>query len=179
MRGSIHTLAAALLAAVALAGCGGSGENSFDTPTYPFSFDYPGGWTLSRAATSEGGGALRALSVALKEPYDQVTIMQYKLKKTLPRGANGFRPEINRIVARLTKQARGSAGKGRVVKYGGVPGYQYVLSYPVGGGVRLQSRMTFLFKGDNEFQIACQSSEKNREELERGCEKILGSLEFR
>jgi hypothetical protein len=171
-----------LAAAAVFAGCGTGGDQSFSTPTYPFSFDYPGGWTLTRGSNfnySGGGAALRSVSVALKEPYDQVTVTQYRLKKTLPSGVNGYRPEIDRIVARVSKQAGGTTGHARVVKYGGVPGYQYVVRYPGGEGVKLENLMTFLFKGSSEFQISCQSAPQNREALRAGCRQLLESLEFR
>ena len=173
------TLAAVAL--VALSGCGGGGSKTFSTPTYPFSFDYPAGWTLNQTASFNYGSsasALRLLSVALKEPYDQVTIAEYKLKKTLPAGVNGYKPEVDRIVNGLTKQARGSASNAKVVKYGGIPGYQYVVTYPGVGSITLQNKMTFLFKGENEFQINCQSSPPNRDKLNAGCDQILNSLKF-
>jgi hypothetical protein len=177
----VRTLAAALVAGAILSGCGGGGSQSFTTPTYPFSFDYPAGWTLARGANFSYGSAdqaLRSVSAALKEPYDQVTITQYKLKKTLPAGVNGYQPEVDRIVARLTKQAGGSAGDAKVVKYGGQPGYQYIVEYPGPDKISLQNKLTFLFKGQFEFQINCQSSTKNRSELNKGCDQILDSLEF-
>jgi hypothetical protein len=181
-RSLAKSLAAALLAGALLAGCGGGGSQSFTTPTYPFSFDYPDGWTLSRGANftyGSGDSAVRSVSAALKEPYDQVTITQYKLKKTLPEGINGYQPEVDRIVARLTKQAGGDASDAKVVKYGGVPGYQYIVEYPGPDKLLLQNKLTFLFKGRNEFQINCQSSPKNRKDLNKGCDQILDSLEFK
>jgi hypothetical protein len=59
-----------------------------------------------------------------------------------------------------------------------VPGYQYVVEYPGGANLTLQNKLTFLFKGQHEFQINCQSSPTNREKLNEGCDQILNSLEF-
>lgn len=163
------------------AGCGGEGEKEFATPTYPFSFTYPDGWKVTRnAAFAFGSGSgERSLSVALKEPYDQITITQYKLKKTLPPGVNGNQDEVDGVVTKLTKQAGGSAGDGRKVKYGGVPGYQYEVEFSAPEGTKLSNIMTFLFKGKDEFLINCQSSPKNRDALEKGCDEVLGSLTFK
>jgi hypothetical protein len=180
-RNIARSLAAAIVAGALLTGCGGGGDQSFSTPTYPFSFDYPAGWTLSRGANFTYGSndsAVRSVSAALKEPYDQVTITQYKLKKTLPAGTNGYQPEVDRIVARLTKQAGGTAGDAKVVNFAGQPGYQYVVEYPGGTNILLQNKLTFLFKGQYEFQINCQSSEANRKALNKGCDQILESLKF-
>lgn len=169
------------LSASALSGCGGGGDKEFSTPTYPFSFSYPADWTLTRSAAfnyGSGGTGERSVSVALKAPFDQVTITQYKLKKTLPEGVNGNQNEVDRIVKRLTKQAKGSASDSKVVKFGGIPGYQYIVEYPAGNGTTLTNRLTFLFSGQDEFQINCQSSPKNAEALNEGCDQILGSLKF-
>lgn len=112
-------------------GCGGGGGGgSFSSPDFPVSFDYPSDWTLTQAAPADAGAsgeALRALSVALKEPFDQAAVSQYRLKTSLPAGANGFRPEIDRIVKRQAKQVRGMAGRAKTVEFGGAPGYQYVV----------------------------------------------------
>jgi hypothetical protein len=181
-RSIAKSLAAALVVAGLFAGCGGGRDQSFTTPTYPFSFDYPGGWTLTRGANfsyGSGDSAIRSVSAALKEPFDQVTITQYKLKKTLPAGANGYQPEVDRIVRRLTKQASGSGSDAKVVKFGGQPGYQYIVEYPGGEKITLQNKLTFLFKRQFEFQINCQSSAKNRKALNEGCDQILDSLEFK
>lgn len=174
----------ALLVGALLVGCGGDDEKEsaeFTAATYPFSFEYPKSWKLVRDAAFNYGSedaAVRSVSASYKDPYDQVTITQYRLKKTLPEGVNGYQPEVDKIVAGLTKQAKGSAGDGEVVEFGGVPGYQYLVEYPGGGGT-LQNRLTFLFKGREEFQINCQSSAKNRATLNAGCDQILGSLTFK
>ena len=165
---------------IAFSGCG-SGTKHFSEPSYPFSFDYPGTWTLTHSAaenptTSVNG--LRAVSVALEEPLDQVTITQYVLKKTLPAGVNGNQNEVDRIVKSLTRQAKGSAGDSKPVKFGGLPGYQYTINYPGGKGITLTNKLTFLFKAHNEFQINCQSTPAHMDELNDGCDEILGSLKF-
>ena len=179
----IRFLLTSLLVATAVlaSGCGGGGDQSFSTPTYPFSFDYPSGWTLTRGTSfsyGSGESALRSVSVALKEPYDQVTLTQYKLKKKLPEGENGFQPEVDRIVARLVKQAKGKASRAKVVEFGGAPGFKYEIEDPGGNGATLKNKMTFLFKDQFEYQVGCQSSEENRKELLAGCDQVLETLKF-
>lgn len=179
----LRRTAVAVLAALALtiaSGCGGGGDQTFNDPDYPFSFEYPSGWTLTQSAASNDEATSQqrgAVTVALKEPYDQVVLTEFKLKKKLPAKTNGYRPEVDRIVARLTKQAGGDASDGKVVKYGGLPGYQYVVSYK-SGNTQLKNTLTFLFRGQSEFQIGCQSAPDQREELSKGCDQILDSLEF-
>ncbi|MFT4049044.1 MAG: hypothetical protein QM648_04310 [Solirubrobacterales bacterium] len=180
MKLRIAVTASVVALAVAVSGCGGGGDQAFTTPTYPFSFDYPSGWTLTRGAKFNFGSdtSVRAVSVALQNPYDQVTITQYKLKKQIGAGENAYQPEVDRVVARLTKQAGGSASDAKVVKYGGLPGYQYVVEYPGTGNTTLQNKLTFLFRDKDEFMLNCQSTPKNREALNKGCDQILNSLKF-
>lgn len=170
----------AMIVVAVFAGCGGADEMTFATPTYPFSFSYPADWKLTRnAAFNYGAGAgEKSVSVSLKDPYDQVTITQYKLKKTLPNGVNGNRQELDRVVAKLTAEAKGTASEGEAVKYGGVPGYKYFVEYSSPDGTQLRNQLVFLFDGDDEFQVNCQSTEKNRKDLDAGCETVLGSLKF-
>lgn len=179
---SASAVVAILALVVVLSGCGGSDDKQteFTTPTYPFTFDYPEGWKLTRnAAFNYGSDAgVRSVSVSLKDPYDQVTITQYKLNKTLPPNINGNQEEVDRIVARLAKQAKGTASDSKTVTYGGVPGYQYVVEYPAQDGATLRNTLTFLFKGKDEFQINCQSSPPNREALDKGCNQVLNTLKF-
>lgn len=172
---------AVLVALPTVAGCGGEGEKTFSTPTYPFSFSYPSDWKLTRnAAFSYGSGAgERSVSVSLKDPYDQVTITQYKLKKTLPEGVNGNQKELDRIVARLTSEAKGASSEAEVVEHGGIPGYQYIVEYSSPDGTLLRNQLVFLFNGDDEYQINCQSTDKNRAELEKGCNLVLDTLAFK
>lgn len=165
-----------VIVALAISGCGASGGKHFSAAAFPYSFDYPGTWTLARSTASTSG--LPSVSLALEEPLDQVSIMQYKLKKTLPAGAEGNRTEVDRIVKTMTRRAGGEASESKAVRYGGLPGFQYVLKYSTGGDVKLSNKVTFLFRGEDEFQFNCQYSPKHSAELNAGCNKILDSLEF-
>lgn len=173
-------LAALIVLALFTGGCGGTGDQSFSADDYPFSFDYPSGWTLTHGANFnyEGSNAAqRSVSVALKDPFDQVTVTEYKLKKKLPKGANAYRPEVDRIVARMAREAGGKASDAKAVKYGGLPGYQYVIAFDA-AGAKLQSKLTLLFQGSSEYEISCQSTADKRTDLNEGCEQILGSFEL-
>jgi hypothetical protein len=175
MRATLTLVLVAMVALVA-SGCGATGDQHF-SEDHPLSFDYPGEWTLTRGG--EGGdGAKDVVTVALDQPFDQVTLSRFTMKKTLPKGKNGFRAEVDRIVARLTQEAGGKHSKARVVRYGGMPGYQYTLDYPA-GKLQLRNLVTLLFSGRDEFQILCQSTAENREELTEGCQTVLDSLELK
>ncbi len=171
-----------LLVVLTVSGCGGDKTSTakFDTPTYPFSFDYPDGWKVTRNPAFVFGSddAVRSVGVTLKEPDDEITVAQYELDKELPDGFNANQEEIDRIVRRLTRQSNGSSSDSIEVSFGGIPGYQYVVEYPGGNGVELLTTLTFLFQGKNEFLVNCQSSPANRAALDAGCEQVLNSLSF-
>jgi hypothetical protein len=168
--------AAVLWIALALGGCGGTGSQSFEDPDHALSFDFPSGWTLTHDQPGSGG-TQRSITVALRPPFDQIEVSTYKLKKKLPDGVNGYKPEVARIVGRLTSRAGSEASRPRVVKYGGKPGFAYVLTYGA-AGQKLKNRLTLLFAGQTLTEISCQSSAENRDQVEDACGKVLNSLEF-
>lgn len=170
--------AAALLAFVTVAaGCGG--PEKFETPTYPFSFEYPSGWKTTRSAdfVYGAGAGERSISVQYKPPKDQIVVTQYKLPGTVPPGESANQKEIDRIARRLAKQAGGTTSEARPVTFGGIPGYQYIIEYP-DGTTTLRNNVTFLFRGNDEFQIICQSSPENRDTVEEGCDQVLSTIKF-
>lgn len=175
-------IAAIGLIAIAIAtgcGVGGSDTKEFSSPVYPFSFEHPSDWTTSRNATLQFGGTsgIRTIAVQLKLPYNQAVISQYRLKRTLPPGVPANKKEIDRIVDILTKQSGGTASDGVAVTVGGIPGYQYTIEYSA-GNTDLQNQVTFLFSGQDEFQINCQSTPDKRDEMAKGCKQILDTLKF-
>lgn len=164
-------------AAVLVSGCGSAtGAGNFSSESYPFSFDYPSSWTLSqsRAAGADHG----TVTVALREPLDQVQLTSFTMKKSIPKGEIANQSEVDAIVSRMVKQDGGKAGKARAVEYGGVSGFQYILSYPASTTVDLEGRVTILFNGKTQISINCQSSAENRKDLNEGCDEILESLEL-
>jgi hypothetical protein len=178
-RATLVAILAGAVMALSSGGCGGGGTETFETPTYPFSFDYPADWKPSRIKefTYGAGAGERTIAVQLKPPEDQVVVTQYKLAGSVPEGQPANQQEVDRIVNRLAKQSDGVASEAEKVEYGGIPGYRYVIEYDVDGKT-LRNDITFLFRDDDEFQINCQSSPANREKVEEGCEKVLSTIQF-
>lgn len=168
-----------LLALTATTGCAGAGggDQSFNEKGYPFKFSFPAGWTLTRQLPLDSGEALNSVTVARKAPLDQVTVARYRLKKPLPAGTNAYATEVNRIVARISRESGGHSGSGSEQKFGGLPGYQHVIMHKV-DGVELETRLTLLFRGSDEFVVSCQSAPPQRQQVEDGCETILKSIKF-
>lgn len=177
---SLLTFALVLALAVVLAGCG-SDDTKKDAQSPPFSFTTPSGWTTgdpvgSRSKTN--GERVFAVTSTYEAPDDQVTIAQYKLPEVLPAGQRPTQQSIDRIVARLVAESRGHASEAEQVEFGGALGYEYVLDKKSEAGVKTSTRMTFLFKGNDQLQINCQSTADNRAAVNKGCDEILDTLQF-
>lgn len=169
-------LVASAVAVIAV-GCGPApGAGSFSSDGYPFSFNYPSSWTLSqsRAAGADHG----TVTVALREPLDQIQLTSFTLKKAIPKGKTGMPSEVDAIVRRIAKQADTAPRKRRAVEYGGANGYQYTVTYPANERVELESRLTILFAGKTQILVSCQSTAENRAKLIEGCNEILESLKY-
>lgn len=170
--------AVALVAVAAVAsGCGSpTGAGSFSSDAFPFEFDYPASWTLSQSeptATDAG-----VVTVALREPFDQVHVASYELKKPIPRGEQGNQAEIETIIRRVAGESNGKVGKGEAVEFAGAKGFQYVVSYKTQSGVQLENKITVLFDGDNQIQVSCQSDADNRDAINAGCDEVLKTLKL-
>lgn len=168
----------AIVATLAVAsGCGSpTGAGTFSSEAFPFEFEYPASWTLSQSeptATSPG-----IVTVALREPFDQVQVGSFNLKKPVPRGEQGNKTEVDSIVRRIAGESNGKSSDGETIEFGDAKGYQYTVSQKTQSGVRIENRITLLFSGDELIQVSCQSAPANRDAVAAGCDEILGSLKL-
>lgn len=169
---------AAIIAVVAIAsGCGSpTGAGSFSSDAFPFEFDYPSSWTLSQSEPTDTAPGI--VTVALREPFDQVQVASFKLKKPVPPGEQGNKAEVESIVRRVASESGGKTSDGEAVEFGGAKGYRYVVSHKSQSGVQLENRITLLFNGENLVQVSCQSADANRETVASGCDEIVKSLKL-
>lgn len=170
-------LLAALGIATLVAGCGPApGAGSFSSDDFPFSFNYPSNWTLSQALPGVSGNG--TVTVALREPLDQVQLTSFTMKKSIPEGETAIQSEVDEIFRRVARNSAGKPGKARAVEYNGARGFKFTLTYPASEQVKLRSRLTVLFSGKSQIAVNCQSTAENREQLMDGCDEILESLKF-
>lgn len=118
------------------------------------------------------------MTVALREPLDQVQLTSFAMRKSIPKGETGIESEVDAIVRRIARKAGAKPSRARAVEYGQARGYQYKLSYPASEELELSSRLTFLFGGKTQITINCQSTDENRKQLADGCNEILNSLKL-
>ncbi len=79
--------------------------------------------------------------------------------------------------ANVSKLALHGHARGRLVRYGGLPGLQYRirLAKPSAG----RSRLVFLYDGRTEYAFNCQSTPQRRLRLVRACNQVLRTLKVR
>lgn len=151
---------------------------TFSNEAYPFEFEYPPEWGVSENPSFEFGSGSATSSVAVQyaPPENQIVVSEYKLSRALAPDENAPQEEIQGVVDNLEDQTNGRASRLKVVRYAGAPGYEYTLRFRDESGQRLQSRIVFLFKGQSQIEVNCQSNRDGRDQIEAGCTELLDSL---
>lgn len=177
----LAALVAVIFAATAIGCAETGGSKDFRADTHPFEFNYPADWTLSQArSTRQGDTSIPGtVTVALREPFDQVQLKTDRLAEPIPAGERANRSELDRIVEHAARRTAARASSGKRVEYDSGAGVQYAIEYPERKTVQLRSRMTFLFRDDWLLQVNCQSTRGKRQSVLEGCKQILESLRWR
>jgi plasmid stabilization system protein ParE len=134
-------------AALAAAGCGGSGATKTQALTgADFGFSAPGGWAVKRTAQMvEAARGDRAVSVTV-----------FTLKRAFtPQLWPEVVPELDRVAASLADQLRGRAGTGTTVTLAGHRARSYEISFRRDNRDFVE-RITFVLDGKREFQLLCR-----------------------
>ncbi len=166
-------VAAAVIAAASLAACGGDDKDSdqlFDREGFGFTFEYPADFEETDAVTTDaslGGEADVSAGVALEEE-DGIFAEQYTLNRAVDEsGLGSAQAELDRLLRSVTNGA--SAEQTEVA---GLPAlvYDEVEVQTIEGG---QSRLNFIFDGDQEYLINCQSTADGRDQVDEACDLAL------
>jgi hypothetical protein len=149
---------ALLLAAVILAGCGGSsaGKPTQHLAGPGFRFDAPGGWqvTRSRGRVTAGAGndLVQVVTFRLLRPYSQ------RLFAKVAR-------ELQVRMTAVAGQTGGTLAGSQVVSAGGIRAH----SYRVRAGSRID-QYTFVLRGRREYQLLCRRDAKKGDDA---CRQLL------
>jgi hypothetical protein len=172
MRRSVLLLAG--LAVLAVSGCGGGGEKTFDNAGIGVTFKYSSSFhPIEHISFGQKAGAdAKARAGVALDKVNAIIVSRYDLKVTITKDTIGkYKGEIDKVISDLA----GRQVSGRQVEYGALPGYEYVISLktPPSG----QSRMAVLFDQATEYLINCQSTPADRDKIEEGCRKALDTLQ--
>jgi hypothetical protein len=163
----------AVLAPLALAGCGSS--TSVDDPNLPYSFDYPDGFQTGGQSTTQGGaGGFENQSIIAKENgQDLVAVQTQRLRR-----------EVNaRLVPRVKREVEQAARRtGKVqgrsnVRVGGLDGISLQMRLQA-SGVPVGARWIYAAKDRTLYWINCQWQSDRRDVL-GACDKVLRTFRTR
>jgi hypothetical protein len=175
MRPSIAaSLAVLALGAGALVGCGGSDDETatFDEEGFPFTFEFPGDFERADDISfdqSLGGAADEDVAFGLDDD-NAILIQRITLNQPVDEtNLQVAKQEIDGLLADLSP-AGGEAGE-----TAGFPSLEYP-SVPLDDPAQGESRLLFLFDGDQEFVLNCQSTPDERDQVEEACEQMRETL---
>jgi hypothetical protein len=173
----LRLLAFAGAAVLALAACGGESDGTFDFEGFPFTFSYPADFEeteeISDASQSVGSSPEATVGIGLDD-QNGIVVQRYPLRvevteQNIPR----LKPEVDNIVRQLDPQA----GQTELTEVDGRPAVvaDGLAVASIEGGL---SDITFIFEGDQEYLLNCQSTPDNREAVKEACDMAMDTLEF-
>jgi uncharacterized RDD family membrane protein YckC len=142
------------------------------------SFDYPAGWgegaIESRAET--GGDELWEVAFVL-DGASLVSVAAYRLNMPVTaENLDAATAEFEGVVRELVDQLGGTvqAGPEEITAAGNL-GLRFQGTATV-DGTPFESTLVFIFDGTTEYYLNCQYTAEWAEEIERGCEQIVGTF---
>jgi hypothetical protein len=171
----LHLAGASL---VLLAGCGGSGDKAsgdrtFDVEGIGVTFRYPATFKpIGNVTFSQSAGAKPKARAGVRlDRVNAIVVSRYDLRATITKkNLADFKAEVDGVIRRLA----GQPVAGREVEYGGLPGYEYVISLQTPPNGR--SRLAVLFAGATEYLVNCQSTPGKRQAVAAACRHALDTL---
>ena len=175
MRRVTMLVAGAVVLALGVAACGGgSGGARVTGIGFGITFNMPKQFAIAGSVDiGVSAGAQPAARIAVGIDNDNLIIFsRYDLRITVTKDKLSMvKAEVDKVIAQLAHKPV----NGREVEYGGMPGYEYLIALrtPVNG----VSRMAVLFDNKIEYLVNCQSTPNHRDDVDSGCQTVLGSLE--
>jgi PsbP len=163
-------------------GGGGDGDKTFEGDG--FSFAYPGGWseTGEFESKAQAGSESPGSQVAVAPGEEGQDLVLVQVGPTSPSitedNIDELEGEIARQVESLFQQAEGQVTDGPTrVTAGGLPALGFEATSITSDGVSVESRLTLIYDGRNQYAVNCQFTPEGATEIERGCDQILSSFQ--
>ncbi len=138
--------AACLLAALGLAGCGGSAKPPQAVRGDGFGFTAPGGWKVTRTGQT----------VQATHGQTGVFVTTYRLtRRYTPALWAKATKELDGVATTLAAQLHGSPIASRTVQVGPTKSRQYDIAF-TRNGHKLVERITFVLRGRREYELLCR-----------------------
>lgn len=158
--GRKQLLVAGALAAVILAGCGGSGAAKAQLVRGPgFRFRAPAGWKVVRVprqvSAAHGSDLVQAATFPLLKPYSAALFGRVT-------------KELDARMAQVAQQVHGTVSSARTVTAGGIRSH----SYQVQDGDHVDE-YTFVLRGLHEVQLLCRRGSSSSD---AACKQLIASF---
>jgi hypothetical protein len=174
MRRALVLFAVSGLLLLGASACGGSSSGGrYEETGFNITWKIPGGFHIAHEisiAKSAGANAVDQAAIQLDE-NNLVIVQRYNLNVDIT-SANlpKYKGQVDQVIGSLA----GHKVSGHQVEYGGLPGYEYVIS--VARPPQGQSRLAVLFDKNVEYLVNCQSTPDKRDKVEKGCRTVLDSI---
>jgi hypothetical protein len=166
------------MAVVGIAGCGGddddSGPSTFESDTFPFTFEYPDGFEVTddvSVSQQLGGVADETLGIVMDDD-NALLLQRFTLRREINQGTLAL---VKQALDTLVRRVDPEAAPGEPGELAGFLSVTYdavALTTPEDG----ESRLIVLFEGDQEYLINCQSTPDGRDQIEEACDLAVDTL---
>jgi len=167
-----------LLVTTLLAACS-SGGATFDERGV--SFRYPNGWHRVSDIATAGGASTHLFSdnVGLDRFNAAIVAINQVTTPVTAANVSQFAVQFGTAVERLAREEGGTVTqRATSITVNGLPGLQFGISGLRAAGTPVDSTLTLVFKGTNEYFINCQHTAAHAEEITAGCDQIVKTLKI-
>ena len=172
------------LLAGTLSGCAGKDRQYRG---HGVSLHYPNNWERATFAGHSAQNASGLWTEAFKprsssSKADMIFISEYRTPVAITKQNRViYSAEVVASVSNVAKQAGGSMLAGPTeVTMGGLPGYGFRISAKTRDNLSSESRILLVWSGKREYYVNCQhdTASSHAAEIERGCNKVIGSFKL-
>jgi flagellar basal body-associated protein FliL len=138
-------------------------------------FNYPASWKHGQTQfAAQSGSAVWSESFSPgSSSTEGVTVSQYALNADVSSvSPDAVKAEVTTLVGNLAQQLNGSiVGDLKPAQVGGMQGYEVTINATIEGQA-LTVDLTLLFKGKAQYNIGCQATSANQDEISKGCTQV-------
>ncbi len=178
----VRRLLVVAVSVLLMVGCGGGDDDeaaeadttTFDDDRFGITFEYPADFRLgdvTEVDRSAGGESTADQGVGIDDD-NAIFISRYELAAPVTEdNLDDVQVELDGVVTELVD----TEVTGERTTVGGFFAFQYV-DVPVEPPAEGESDLTFVFDGDIQYQINCQSTPNHRSRMDDACQQALATL---
>ena len=178
---TLAPLALVLLAALGLSVYRVTSAGSAQTyRAHGVSFDYPAGWQEESIPARISGGAQLLWTVVVTPGtlQDFIRVEEYRVHPSVSApGIDAIAPGLKNLVNNVFGQLGGGVQAGpEKITMAGIPAVRFRATGTANGS-RTRATVVFAFDGTSEYFVDCEHTSANTAEVERACNRVVGSFQ--